>query len=933
MLKYFICFFLFNPIFAQYTARVFTVENGLPGNTVTAITQTAEGFMWIGTKNGLAKFDGLNFTHFSTRNTPSFTSDIINCLYTDNDNTLWIGFEGGGAIRFKDGIFQRFDVISGLSSGKVKSICRTKDGILWIATDKGLDRLIGGKFYNQTFLAGPGDEIIQKIVCDQKGGLWVKMPDRFFNISFSTGKLNIDSLVISESKFFFVDSEGAVYFEKSGQVCKYTKDQIVIPGIDSEAGAIYITDGGRIASVKGSEIFILSNGVVSKLSPLTYSASLNLIYQDTEGNFWISGEKSGLIRVKKSIFEIISSNKLDVYSFARLKGKTFAGTSGGIFEISGKMMKLFNSDFQALSMAVNNDELWVAAGKDGLFKVNLIGNSQKILNEGFFNCVYSDIGGGIWAGTSDQGVFYLKDGFKANYSESNGLSSYSVSCIIENNQGDILIGTLGGGVNIISGNNIKVLNRNSGFISDYIYTLYIDSEGVIWVGASGGLAAIKENQIKYINSESGMPDDVVFQITEDNFGYLWLGVSKGVIKVDKKLINDYFEGSRTSIPLAIYDKFDGLISSETEERGYPGSLKLPHGDLIFAVKDGIAMIANDFNPVDSIHSPVFIEQVLVDGVPQQFTGKLVIPHDAVNIEIVYSAVNFTNPSKISFRYYLHGLENTYNKFTKSREAFYTNLPPGNYRFNVQSANRDGSINPEEATLLIEVIPPFWLTWYFKIIVVILLGGFLLLIHKIRLNRALEIEKIRGRIASDLHDETGALLTKILMRAQLVKSNIDPEKNADHLEKIAETGREVIQSMSDVVWSIDPQKDTFEALINQMKDFAASILPEKEIIFQLYIDGIELTDKLNPGFRRNVYLIFKESITNIVKHSGATKVVCYIAKENSRFEISIRDNGNGFNPDDSAKGNGLKNISKRVADLKGNLTINQENGVEILVIIN
>jgi signal transduction histidine kinase len=347
-----------------------------------------------------------------------------------------------------------------------------------------------------------------------------------------------------------------------------------------------------------------------------------------------------------------------------------------------------------------------------------------------------------------------------------------------------------------------------------------------------------------------------------------------------------------------------------------------------------------FHP-DSIKQSTFLPPIVITSfrVFDQPVGFSLAPALDKTIELQYhqnffafdfAALDFTTPTNNHYAYMMEGFDEGWNYTGARRYASYTNLDPGNYVLKVKGTNSDGIWNEKSTTLNIIIVPPFWQTWWFRLLVILIILALLYLAHKYRLAKLLEIERLRVRIASDLHDDVGSTLTKIALHSEMIQSSDNEVKAKEASKNIGTMSREIIGTMSDVVWSIDARNDSLQDLIDRMRDFAFSVLTIKEIQVEFKTENLTLAKKIPVNYRQNIFLIYKEAINNIAKHSEATKVVVNLENSRDSFVLYIKDNGRGYDPAEDQNGNGLKNMKMRSERINGRLTINSNHGVEIVL---
>ncbi len=373
------------------------------------------------------------------------------------------------------------------------------------------------------------------------------------------------------------------------------------------------------------------------------------------------------------------------------------------------------------------------------------------------------------------------------------------------------------------------------------------------------------------------------------------------------------------IPFAAYKDVDGKIFFGSQQGGVlyfdPSNLR----DNDFAPPVYITDLKL-FNK--SIH-PFDADSILKS--PVEITKEIILPYNKNDISFEFAALNYFHPEKNQYQYKLENYNNDWISTDAGRRyANYTNLNPGKYMFKVRASNNDGKWNPKETSLIIIITPPFWQTWWFRSLVALAAVALVYGIYRYRLQQVLRLQNIRNRIAADLHDDIGSTLNSISVYSEVAKK--DKAGKTQALEMIGESSRKVIDSMSDIVWTINPDNDSFERIILRMRSLSYNLLRVRQIDFSFRADE-NLNDlKLSLEERRNFYLIFKEALNNLVKYSNAKRASVLLSKNASRITLQIRDDGIGFDTKKKYNGNGLINMQKRSKEINAELHIESGEGI-------
>ena len=483
----------------------------------------------------------------------------------------------------------------------------------------------------------------------------------------------------------------------------------------------------------------------------------------------------------------------------------------------------------------------------------------------------------------------------------------------------------------------------------------------MWIGTSDGLSRIKDGKFASITTGQGLWDDTISQILEDDQGQLWFGSNRGIFRVSKEELERVADGDSTTVTPVVYGKAEGMESLECSGGFCPASLKTRDGLLWFSTVKGVVVVDPKNIPVNAVAPAVVIDELQVDDtlvaadvnnpVPQNpksairmlkfkagslRNSMVTIGPGARRVEFRYSALSFTAPEKVRFRYRLEGLDSDWVDAGGRRVAEYPYLPPGQYQFRVTACNEDLVWCEREAVLALTCRPAFWQTGWFRLLValVVLVGWPVKLLATRRLRRRLAVvqqehalEQERTRIARDIHDELGTLLTGISLLSDRSQTHCDqPEQVAEHLQTISQRARSAVQAVDSIVWAINPQNDRFDHLANYLVQFAEDFFRLTPIRCRLDVPEAVPHFPLGTQERHHILLAVKEACNNVARHSRASEVWVRLKVDASDFSILIEDNGRGFVVGTMAEGSdGLRNMRQRMAEVGGRLDLDSEPG--------
>jgi signal transduction histidine kinase len=625
-------------------------------------------------------------------------------------------------------------------------------------------------------------------------------------------------------------------------------------------------------------------------------------------------------------------------------GAILIGTwGGGLNRLTGEKITAYgsgagSSQEQVLALHEGRDgSLWVGldhgAGinrlKDGLKHLH---PHQGGLIEAAIRVIHEDRQGTVWIGTS-RGLNTYKDGQFETYTTANGLAGDTVWVLLEDTAGNMWIGT-DGGLSRWQGGKFTNFTTREGLSHNVVDALYEDREQVLWIGTKGGgLNRLKAGKFTAYTTRQGLFSDEVYEIVEDDLGYFWMSCRKGIFRVSKKELEDLDQQAGKVVSCTSFGRDDGLPSVQCNGVAKPAGWKSRDGRLWFPTIRGVVAVEPGIK-TNGRPPPVFIEEVMAggrllrpDALAASDALSLTVPPGRGGIEIHYTALSFEAPRKNRFKYWLEGVDPGWVDAGGRRSVSYNNLAPGGYRFRVLGSNNDGVWNETGATLSLVFAPHYWQTWWFKLAVVAAAAGLLTLLYRSRVRRLREIEGLRVEIAANLHDDVGARLTKVAMVTELVdRETLESHPTKPHIRNIFRTVREITQAMDEIVWTINPKNDTLDNLADYIFRYAQEYFQDTGVSCRLDVPAQLPDQAISTETRHNLFMAVKEALNNALKHAEATEVRIGLAVTDGHMTITITDNGHGFSVSQaSAKGNGLENMNRRLAQIGGRFVLESEPG--------
>jgi ligand-binding sensor domain-containing protein/signal transduction histidine kinase len=981
----------------QYSSRTWQTDEGLPHNTVQAIAQGRDGYLWVGTHAGLARFNGLDFAVFEPRSAPDLAGASITSLCSDHDGVLWIGTQDRGLFRMLDGECTRYTITNGLAGNSINVVYQRHDGSLWIGTSKGLSRLSKGQFTTFTRQNGLSSNFVRSLFEDRDGNLWIatgeglnrlRSPNTMDTFPMPQGLPNDSVRCICQDhgdRIWIGSSNGMLWYGPYWQKffaynTRYgLSDPFVSAICEDREGNLWVgTYSGLNRFREGHFLNQLDNQGV----PFDH---VNALFEDRESNLWV-GSKEGLIRLTPKRFTTITKRQglthNNVMAVVESQDDTLCvGTwGGGICAIKDGHASALNSSTNlsqslVLSLARARDGgLWVGADFDGgLTRLNGPNSAHFSSRDGLpkapVRVLHEDHAGALWIGT-DLGLVWFHDGKFKTYTTHDGLPGNSIHDLCDDDAGGLWIGTEAG-LSHWQTNRFTNLTVHDGLSDNHILALYQDAESSLWIGTSrGGLDRLtltptsrSRFRIRSYTTARGLFSDEIFEIVEDDEGWLWMTCSKAVFRIKKRDFKSLDQGNRDSLVSLVYGRSDGMESPQCNDGGKPSAIKTADGHLCFCTSKGLAIVDPDTVTINVAPPPVRVEQVTADRKPmldfnaalhnQEFqtpagklwnansTGPIVkMPPGRGELEFRYAALTFESPEETRFKYQLKGVDADWVDAGTRRTAHYNNVAPGRHIFQVLACNKDGAWNERGATIVFQLEPHMWQTWWWRgglvLAAILLAGGIVRYVTNKRVQRklaALEqrnaIEKERGRIAKDIHDDLGSSLTRIMMLGERAEEDLLGKREVEnHVGKIVATARHTVRALDEIVWAVNPENDTLDGLVQYISHYADEVFENSEISWRLDIPTNLPAINLSAEVRHDLFLIVKEAFHNVLKHSRASQVRVQISTDAAGLALQIEDNGCGFSANSSVagrKGNGLRNMEKRIQAIDGQLTLSSTPG--------
>jgi ligand-binding sensor domain-containing protein/signal transduction histidine kinase len=958
-----------------YVHSVWTTENGLPQNSVYAMVQSRDGFLWLGTDEGLVRFDGLRFVVYDRSNTPALVDQSVFALHEGRDGSLWTGTDRGGLTRLKGGQFSHYGTDKGLPAARVQAITDGASGTLWVGLrGAGLARLAGDRFELFGTREGLSSNNVLSVFEDTRGQLWVGT-DRGLD-RFENGR--------------FVASEGSSQLAAGGVRAIYedTSRRLWIGVVGGEmdetrvaAGGLSVYENGRFRRVR-QPAGLPSGGVTSMV-------------EDADGSLWLGTPGGGIARVRQGRYESwshVGTQAADmVYALARdREGGLWIGTQpGGLHRLHSSAFRTHTKKDGLVDEVVESlfedrhGTVWVGT-HGGVCRRNgtrlTCLTSADGLADNRVNAIAEDADGTVWLGTAS-GLNRVQNGTITRYTTRDGLPADNINALLRDRSGVLWVGTWGGGVAQLDQNRFEGQATNAS--GRYVNVLYQGSTGPVWIGTTQGLSYVANGMITDATETLGMPtaveavyedadrqvwigtrrdglfryaagrltqytvqhglfDNLVGTILEDGDGNFWFTCNKGIFRISRRQLLEFAEGTRRSVESRAFDTADGMKNRECNFG--QGRWKTRDGRLWFATVGGVVVVDPVRVALNPVPPRVSIEGMLADGAMLAAPDLRHIAFGTGRFEFQFVGISFTAPARVRYRYKIDGYDEGWVDGRDARVASYTKLPPGAYRFQVIAANSEGVWNAEGASLEFTIAGPIWRRPWFAASILGLSAALVVLIGQrrvtaLRRQQATQAEfsrqlissqeNERRRLAGELHDGIGQHLLIINNWAKLaVESPESLERATSLLNVIAETATLSIRDIRTITHELQPYELEHIGLEGAIHAMLARIGDVSGVSFTTNIEPIE--DVVTSEAAIHVYRIVQEAANNTIRHSKATEASVAIRRTRFGAELQVSDNGCGFThgaKSDPVRsgGFGLRSLAARARLLGGTHRIDTRPG--------
>jgi signal transduction histidine kinase/ligand-binding sensor domain-containing protein len=953
--------------FGQIAVDSWTADNGLPQNVIRSVCQTPDGYLWLATFDGLVRFDGVRFITFNKSNTTGLNGNRFTSLFCTAAGDLWAATEGSGVVHYHGRHFQSYSILDGLLSNAVSGLASDDHGNIWALAEGAIHRwdsasrrftaLSPEKYRHYAILSSEGHSgfarISEETVDLFAGGRELQYP---LPAGWPRGVATTASMDVNHNLWLANALGGltqivngrwmSVFYPAAGRHSLAAKTGFRSDYRDTQ-GNTWTSEVEWNGSMLVRYLLLPQGTQPAKIA-------FTSLYEDREGSIWLATDGQGLFRLRAQTIRGYSKEQGlpdgNVYPIYETRDRTvWIGTwSGGLARFrDGKIKTYTTADGLA-----SNRVYAIFEDRDGVLWVSVEQGLYRMRNERFepvtghginssdllVRAIHQNPTGAMWFGTGG-GLLRLEQGQWTRLTTKDGLATNDARVIIDGRDGNLWVGGYGGLSSVRDGK-ARGWTEQDGLAGNMVRSLYEDAAGVLWIGTyDSGLGRLEGGRLTKITQADGLFNNGAFQILEDSRSNLWMSCNRGIYHISKSQLNDFAAGKSSAVTSIPYGRRDGMKNTECNGGLWPAGFRARDGKLWFPTQDGVAVIDPDRMEANPKPPPVVIESCSIDRVPTPIDRPVRVAPGSESFEIQYTALSLIDSERILFKYQLEGLDHDWVLAGRRRSAYYPHVPPGSYTFRVTAARSDGTWNDAVTRLSVVVLPPYYQTWWFAMLLSLTAASCIWLAWRRRLGQVERAhlaqqafsrqliatqESEKKRIAAELHDSLGQSLAIIKNLAMLALSNVNGDSETRrHVDEISAESSRAIQEVRQISYNLRPYQLDRLGLRNAI--LAMLRTTAKVTAARLTTDVGEIDDFFPRDAEINFYRIVQECLNNVVKHSAATEVVISIERLQDSLSLTIRDNGKGFTPGTPASdpmrgGFGLVGIRERAELLGGTASI-------------
>lgn len=972
---------------SQYAHTSWKLRDGFSRGQINAIAQTSDGYLWLGTEFGLLRFDGVKNVPWQPPGDQPLPSNWIFSLLGTRDGTLWIG-TAKGLVSWKDGKLTSYKELAGMYIFK---LLEDRDGTVWASgrvTPNGRLCAIQNasiRCYGEDGSLGRGAFNLYE---DSKGNLWAGVKDGLWQWKPGPSKFYSLPGEADGIQGLGEDDDGTLLIGWRGGIHRFASGKTETFPLAKTVGQVRATrilrdrDGGLWIGTQHQGLAHIHQGKTDVFSPADGLSGEDIytLFEDREGSIWIA-TLNGLDRFRDfavstlTVKQGLSSAAVGSVLAAK-DGGVWLSTYGGLNRWNDGQLTVYRESSARTMTAVREivgsglpdngveslfqdgrGRIWAATSDGFGFLENERFTRVSGIPGGNILSIGEDTAGNLWIANEGFGLFRLFNGKEveqipwAKLGHRDHVSTLAADPV----QGGLWLGFQLGGIAYFADGQVRATYTTAdGLGQGRVNQLRIDRDATVWVASEGGLSRLKDSRLVTLTSKNGLPCDTVHWSMEDDAHSFWLYTACGLVSIARSELDAWAAAlnrdrdAKQTIQTRVFDNSDGVRSLATGGHYSPQVAKTSDGKLWFLPWDGVSVIDPRHLRINNLPPPVHIEQITADRKPYDVTaensGSLPLPALSRDLEIDYTALSLIAPEKIRFRYKLEGYDRDWQDAGNRRQAFYTNLRPGNYTFRVIACNNDGVWNETGAALSFYIKPAFYQTYWFLLLCLLTVAGLIWLLYVARVRRMAAIykgrmeERIgeRERIARDLHDTFLQSVQGLILKFDAAAKQIPTEQPArqsmeralDRADEVMAEGRERVRNLRDNI-SLSDLPAAFAHVADEISN--------DKITFKTVVEG--RSRNLNPLVVEETYAIGREAILNAFTHSGGSQVEVEVTYDRQQFRIRIRDDGRGMDPQTLKQGGrpdhfGLQGMRERASRIGAQLNLwsGAEKGTEVELLV-
>ncbi|MCC5913801.1 MAG: hypothetical protein JJU46_05455 [Balneolaceae bacterium] len=933
----------------QLPFRSYSIDVGLSESVAHDIIQDHRGYIWVGTGYGLNRFDGQRFRQYYEDN--GLANNRVNSLFQDSQNRIWVGTETGVTLMENETIFSP-DYLSILADYSIISIFEDQDGYIWFGTDgDGLWRTNPDGEIEQMLKNHRADVAsVRGMDQTRDGVIWIGSQNGVVRIDGDDIRYfcHHDGLPEMRTRDLKTDDWDRVWIAAHGGLILFENDSFRVytheDGLeDQRIQTITIEEYGRVwlGTESGVSLFDGFNFINYNRQQGLPATIIYDSMKDREGNIWFGTLGGGITVYTGDIFQSYTvdnglTNNVVTGFNEQEDGTIWIATYGGgvllyrdgEFEVLNESDGLIDNKVYAI-YPDSRGRIWIGT-REGI----------SIYENGEFNNLdpseypftvvrkfYEDPDtGDFWIATYNDGAFRLPNGRLDLYDQfhtGNVLANNTVMDIKPDRDGNLWLATYGGAVRF-DGDEFHHITVGEGMPSNGIIHVHVDHQGTVWFSTFNGPAFYdgEGRAERIIRSEQ--TETIFYFIEQDMWNRYWIGTNRGLYLLKK----DQFDTAETELDRILsyrrYTQKQGLIANELNAGA---SFVASDGSIWLGSVEGLSRFFPHQLRENLTPPGLEFEEVMISGRTVDVGESRSFQHDQNFLQATFSGLTYEAPEQIVYEHRLRGYNSEW-EVTRENSVSYPALPSGSYTLEVRAYNADGVRSATTAIYSFTVLPPFYFQWWFMLLIVALIIGLIIFsLRYFRVSQQVDIEKMRVQIASDLHDDVGSSLTELALQTDFLQAGeLNPEVR-ETLRQLGAHSRKIVSSLDDIVWSIDSRNDTAGDLTDRMQDYVNQMFVNGKLEVQYDFGNLNMDKKLPVDVKENVYLIFKESVNNVLKHSNATKVDIRFSFDGKEFDLMVKDNGTRIEKNRKS-GQGLRNIRMRAERMRAKVDIRSDDGFKV-----